>query len=143
MKICYKAQEIAAFAHEQTLFQARMDELKADLCQLRMQQDRYLLYGSRSSRRLTPPMSALIVRVESYMQTQAVLIGGIIVRLTIGKPQEFQPGKLHWCEYTQPPRLGRKNRSASVVHPLVDRRHDIEQVIEQLRGLRELLRNKF
>lgn len=139
----FKAQEIAAFAREQARFQAQVDQLKVNLTLLRLQHDRWLLYSSQAKLRLTPPLSTLIVRVESYMQTQVQLIGGIIVRLTIGALQEFQPGKLHWCEYNKPPRLGRKTRSATVIHPLVDRSHDIAQINEQLSGLYTLMRHKF
>lgn len=141
MKTNYKAQAINLLGRELASFQDQIDGLKHKLSWLRVQQERYELYVR--TRRLTPPVGAIILRVESRLQDCARMWGGITVHLSVRALWEIQPGQLHWCVYTSAPRLKRKTRFAAVIHPLVDQSRDIDRLKDRLGGLQQLVRNKF
>lgn len=141
MKTSYKAQAINLLGRELASFQNQIDGLKQELNRLRIQHERYELYVR--ARRLTPPVGAIILRVESRLQDYARMWGGVTVHLSVRALWEIRPGQLHWCEYTREPRLKHKTRFAAVIHPLVDQSRDITQLKDQLRDLQQLIRNKF
>lgn len=140
-KTNHKVQAINLLGRELASFQDQIDGLKHELDRLRIQHERYQLYVC--NRRLTPPVGAIILRMESRLQECARMWGGVTVHLSVRAFWEIQPGQLHWCVYTRTPRLKRKTRFAAVIHPLIDQSRDIARLKNQLQDLQQLVRNKF